>query len=299
MTMAVAVPLGVASAVVYGMSIVVQHRTAQEHADDEPSAAGLVRQMRSPAWLFAIGGDFVGFLLQIAALSIGSVVFVQPLVVLMLPVALFVNFLLGGPRPGRGEYLGVAAVLIGLSTFLAILGPGGTTHVPKPRYVAMTFGIVLVLGVVVCLVVTGRNRVVRGATYGAVAGVYFGTLAVLVDAASERVSRAGSLGVLFTSPRGVVALVGIVLVGSAGIVLTQLSFQIGALGATLPANLATDPLTGVVLGAALLREHVPTSPWHVVVYVACLVAVIGGTVRLASPYRAKNQDDAAVAATPT
>ncbi|WP_375493742.1 DMT family transporter [uncultured Jatrophihabitans sp.] len=285
MSLAAAVPLGVGSAVVYGMSIVVQHRTAQEHADDEPSAAGLLRQMRSPAWLLAIGGDFVGFLLQIAALSAGSVVIVQPLVVLMLPVALLVSYLLGGPRPGLGELLGVTGVLAGLGVFMGLVGHGGMTHVPKARYFALTVAIVFVAGILLCLAVTGRNRIVRAVTFGAVAGVYFGTLAVLVDAASERVSRTDGLGVLFTTPRGLVPLVGIVVVGVGGIVLTQLSFQIGALGATLPANLATDPLTGVVLGAALLREHLPTSPWHIAVYVLCLAAVLAGTIRLANPYR--------------
>ncbi|MDQ2961470.1 MAG: DMT family transporter [Candidatus Dormibacteraeota bacterium] len=299
MSVAVSVSLGVASAVVYGASIVIQHGVAQQHADDEPSAAGLLRQMRSPAWLFAIGGDFVGFLLQIAALSTGSVVLVQPLVVLMLPVALMVSFLMGGPRPGRGEYLGVAAVLIGLATFLAVLGHGGMTHVPRPRYTAMTVGIVLVIGLVLCLAVTGRNRVVRAATFGAVAGLYFGTLAVMVDALSEQASRTDGLSALFTHPRGYVPLIGAFLVGMSGIVLTQLSFQMGALGATLPANLVVDPLTGVVLGAALLREHLPTSPWHVVVYVVCIGVVLAGTIRLANLNRDTRRPDSGVAPEPT
>ena len=285
MSVAVSASLGVASAIVYGTSIVVQHRTAQEHSDDEPSAAGLIRQIPSPMWLLAIGGDFVGFLLQIAALSTGSVVFVQPLVVLMLPVALFVSFLLGGPRPGRGEYLGVAAVLIGLGTFLGLLGRGGHTHVPRPHEVGLTVGIVVVAGAVACLAVTGRNRIVRAVTFGAVAGIYFGTLAVLVDALSEQAARKDDLGAVFTHARGLVPLAGAFVVGISGIVLTQLSFQIGALGATLPANLATDPLTGVVLGAALLREHLPTSPGYIVSYVLCLALVLAGTIRLANPYR--------------
>ncbi len=50
--------------------------------------------------------------------------------------------------------------------------------------------IVLAAGVIACLAVTGRNAVVRGATYGAVAGAYFGTLGVMVDAASTAVLRA-------------------------------------------------------------------------------------------------------------
>jgi drug/metabolite transporter (DMT)-like permease len=283
-SLVVAVPFGVASAIVYGASIVVQHRTAQEHAegDGEASAAGLLRLVRSPAWLLAIVGDFVGFVLQIVALSTGPVVVVQPLVVLMLPVSLGVSFLLGGHRPRLGDYLGVLGVLGGLAVFLALIGNPGTGHVPHPHILGATTGLVLVFGAVLCVVVTGRHRVIRGAMYGAVAGAYFGTLAVMVDAASERAARGGVLGLL-VSPRGLVPVIGILVLGFGGIVLTQMSFQVGALGATLPANLAVDPLVGVLLGVVLLHEHVPLSAPHVAAYVLCLAAVVAGAIRLADP----------------
>jgi hypothetical protein len=124
--------------------------------------------------------------------------------------------------------------------------------------------------------------VIRGAVYGLAAGAYFGTLGVMVDAASDRASAAGVHG-LFASARGLVPLVGILLLGIGGIVLTQVSFQVGALAATLPANLATDPFTGVLIGAVLLREHLPLSPQHLVGYGVCLAAVIAGAVQLAEP----------------
>ena len=72
------------------------------------------------------------------------------------------------------------------------------------------------------------------------------------------------------------------MLGAGGIVLTQLSFQVGALGATLPANLATDPLTGVVLGArAAARAHpaLGRATWSPTLL--CLAAVVAGAIRLA------------------
>ncbi len=282
--MVVAVPFGVASAIVYGTSIVVQHRTAQQHAGDDgdASASGLLRMARNPAWLLAIAGDFVGFVLQIIALSTGPVVIIQPLVVLMLPVSLGVSFLLGGARPKLGDYLGVLGVLGGLAVFLALVGKPGHGRVPHSRYIVMAILLVLVIGLVLVVAVTGRNKIIRGAMYGAVAGALFGTLAVMVDAASDRAARGGVHGLLATQ-RGLVPLAGILLCGAGGIVLTQLSFQVGALGATLPANLATDPLMGVVLGAVLLREHIPLSAGHLILYVMCLAAVVAGAIRLADP----------------
>jgi drug/metabolite transporter (DMT)-like permease len=279
-SLVVAIPLGVGSALVYGTSIVFQHSEAYQQGEED--AKGLLSLLRNPRWLLAMGGDFVGFLLQIAALSTGSVVVIQPLVVLMLPVALIVGWVTGGPRPRPGDYLGSVAIIAGLGTFLILIGTPGPAQVPRSRYIALTVLIVLIVGLLACLAVTGRNPVIRGATYGAVAGAYFGTLGVMVDAASDEVSGAGFHGLLHTG-RGLVPLMGIALLGLGGIILTQVSFQVGSLAATLPANLATDPFTAVLIGALLLREHVPFSVAHVIGYTLCLGAVIAGAIRLAEP----------------
>ena len=284
MSLTVAIPFGVGSAVVYGTSIVVQHRIAQQHAGEGglTSVSGLVRMLKHPTWLLAIAGDFVGFLLQIVALSTGPVVIVQPLVVLMLPVSLLVSATLGWHRPRAGDYLGVVAVISGLAIFLVLIGNPGAEHLPHPRNLAVSIALVLVLGVVLCVAAVGRNRMIRGAVYGAVAGGYFGMLAVLVDAASSRAADTGIHGLLATA-KGIVPLVGILLLGGGGIVLTQLSFQVGALAATLPANLAADPSTAVLLGVVLLHEHIPHGPWHLVAYLVAVIAVVSGAIRLADP----------------
>ncbi|MEO8889104.1 MAG: DMT family transporter [Jatrophihabitantaceae bacterium] len=284
MSIELAIGLGVASAIVYGTSIVVQHQVVHQPGGDE-DPAGLLQTVRDPRWLLAIGGDFIGFVLQIGALSAGSVVLIQPLVVLMLPVAMIAGPLLGGPRPRPGDYLGALAVVGGLAVFLSLIGVPGASHAPHPRRMILAIALALILGTVACLAVTGRRAVIRGAMYGVVAGVYFGTLGVLVDAASDRYS-VGGIHELVASLRGLVPLIGIVLLGLGGIVLTQVSFQVGALGATLPANLSADPLAGVVLGSILLREHIPVGPWHLVGYGLCLAAVIAGAVRLAAPHAA-------------
>jgi drug/metabolite transporter (DMT)-like permease len=279
-SLAVAVPLGVASALVYGTSIVVQHGEAARHRDSD--ATGLLALLGNPRWLLAIGADLIGFLLQVAALSAGSVVLVQPLVVLMLPVALVVGRLAGGPKARRDDYLGCIAVVGGVSAFLTLIGTPGPGRVPRAGDVALTVLVVLGVGIVACLVAGGRGRLVRGAVYGAVAGAYFGTLGVMVDAAATRFADAGWAGLLL-SGQGLMPLVGVVVLGGGGILLTQVSFQVGALAATLPASLSADPLVGVLIGALLLREDLPLGPRHLIGYALCLAAVVAGTIRLAEP----------------
>jgi drug/metabolite transporter (DMT)-like permease len=288
MSLAVAVPLGIASALVYGSTIVVQHRAS--HNEGEEDARHLLRLLRDPVWVAAVLGDFIGFLLNAAALAAGPVVIIQPLVVLMLPVALIVGWLLGGPRPTRIDYLSSLAIVGGLSGFLILVGTPGAGHAPKARYFALTVLIVLAVGAVVALSVRGRGAVVRGAV--------FGTLGVFVDGLSDVVSHRGYMGLVETG-RGVIPLIGIALLGVAGIVLTQVSFQVGQLAATLPANSATDPFVAVLIGALLLREHIPLSVGHLIGYALCLTVVVLGAIRLArntagfaAPEQAAAQDSA-------
>lgn len=288
MSLVVAVPLGVASSFVYGTSIVFQHR--QSHTGGTEDARRLLRLLRDPKWLAAIFGDFLGFLLNIAALAAGPVVVIQPLVVLMLPVALVVGYFVGGPRPSMADYLGSAAILFGLGAFLALIGRPGEGHTPRARWVALTILIVLAVGALIALSVSRRGPTLRGAAYGIAAGMYFGMLGVLVDGASNVVVHRGVVG-LVTTGRGLVPLIGIILLGTGGIILTQVSFQIGHLGATLPANLATDPFTAVLIGATLLREHVPLSIPHLIAYAVCLGLVIAGAIRLAQTETAPHPTD--------
>jgi drug/metabolite transporter (DMT)-like permease len=232
-------------------------------------------------WLLAIVGDFVGFLLQLVALSTGPVVVIQPLVVLMLPVSLLVSALLGWHRPKPRDYLGVVLVIGGLAVFLGLVGHPGHGREPHARVLAMTIALSLIIGFACCFAVVGRDRVLRGAMYGGVAGGFFGTIAVMVNAASHTLHRHGVHGLL-ASKHGLIPIAGMVLVGVAGIVLTQMSFQVGSLAATLPVNLAADPLLAVVLGAIILHERLPISVGHIIVYLLCLLAVIVGAIQLAA-----------------
>lgn len=288
-------PFAVGAACIYGTSIVLQHRSASEHGGGDTSASGLFRLLREPIWVIAVLGDFFGFVLNAAALSIGKVVYVQPFVVLMLPVALLVHWFMGGPPPRRGDYLGCLAILAGLAVFLILVGEPHHQRVPHTGWVLMAVAAVLLGGALVSLLVVRAGPRVRGAVYGGAAGAFFGTIAVMIDASSDIIGgghhhrerehrgvRDGLEG-LFLTHRGLVVVISIAVLGVAGIVLTQLSFQVGALAATLPANMVVDPLFGVLLGAVLLREFVPVSPLHIVAYLLCLALIAAGAVRLAAP----------------
>ncbi len=280
MSFTVAVSCGVGSAVAYGAATAIEHAAAHT-GTGEPNADSLFRLLRNPRWLLGFFGDFIGLVLQIFALSAGAVVLVQPILVLSLPVSLPIAWLLGGPRPRRIDYYSSLLIMLGLTGFFILLGTPAQGHLLHRRHALVAIVIALAAGGLAALAVRGRPAPLRAAVYGAVAGAWFGLVGVLLDAAATTWRGQGLEG--FADAAGLVPLIGLLVVGALSITMTQISFQVGTLGASFPANLAAAPVVAVVLGAVLLKEHVPHSAPTVAGYLLCLAAVIIGSIRLADP----------------
>lgn len=288
MSLVIAVPFAVAAAIAYGASSAVQHAAVQRTtAVSEPgtttgSRSGRLRLrvLRDRRWLLSVGGDGLGVLLQIVALATGPVVVVQPLLVLAVPVALPVGYLLGAPRPGRGQLVACVAIIAGLGGFFALLGPPDSARPAASNVMLALTVIALIIGVLICMAVRRQAPVMRAVGYGAVAGAWFGLVAVLLNAAASQTHRAGLAGLL-AQQRGLIPLLGLLLLGGCAFVLTQLAFGAGPLVASFPASESAAPITAVVVGALLLHEAVPIGGLRTVGYLLCVAAVLAGTVRLA------------------
>ena len=278
MSLVVAVSSAVLSATAYGTATAVQHRAA--HRDTgQADARGVVRLVRDPRWLASVGGDALGLVLQLVALASGPVLLVQPLLVLAVPVALPVGRLLGGPAPTGRDYAACGGILTSLAVFFGLVGDPGEASALTAGPAAWAFAAAAVAGAVLLLAVRGTHRATRAAVYGAVAGAWFGLVGVLLDSVATTWQRSG-VGVL-ARPDGWVPLACLLVVGAAALVLTQVSFQVGSLAASFPANEATAPVVAVVLGAALLHERLPLSPGHVAAYLLCVLVVAAGAAQLA------------------
>ncbi|MDP9093223.1 MAG: DMT family transporter [Actinomycetota bacterium] len=280
MSLIVAIPFGVASAIAYGASTAVQHAAAHT-GTGEADPRGLLRLLRDPRWLMSIGGDTLGFGLQVVALSNGPVVLIQPLLVLTLPVSLFFGSMLTGTRPRRGDFLACLAILGGLTLFFLLLGTPRSARLPTARSLVATVLIAVLGGGALCALVRGRSAVLRAGVYGGVAGAWFGAVGALVNSIAVQFGDHGAEGLLDFS-EGLVPLIGLAVLGTLGMMLTQVSFQVGALAASFPANKAADPFAAVVLGAVLLHEHVPNGIGHIAGYIVCLAAIVAGAVRLST-----------------
>jgi hypothetical protein len=278
MTLAVAVPLGIVSAVAYGAAAAVQHDAVGQGEDGHRPVRELLRDAR---WWASIGGDSVGLVLQLAALAFGPVVLVQPLFVLCLPVALPIRALFGGPRPTRADYVASFALAVGLAGFFAIAGSPAGAHALAASTGVVLAATALVAGGAVSLLARGLPATAKAITLSAVAGLWFGVEAVFVNVVSTEFDR-HSFGAFATAP-GLVATAGAVVLGLLGFALSQVAFRAGNLAASFPAMLVCDPLIAVVLGALLLHETVRGAPLAVVGYLACLAVIVAATLRLAAP----------------
>src|SRR3954451_24152384 len=130
------VALSLASAAFYAVASVLQHRAASE-APQELSMrlALLVRLLRRPLWLCGILTDLGGYVFEAAALALGSLALVEPLIVLGLPLALVVGGI-WAKRPLRSrDWAGVVAVTAGIAVFVgATAPPRGNDVAPGTRW---------------------------------------------------------------------------------------------------------------------------------------------------------------------
>ena len=113
------VVLALAAALLFSLGTVLQAQVASQASEDEAASAGFLIQLaRKPRWLAGIAAAGLGFVAQAAALAVGRLVVVQPLLASAVVFALPLNAKLGGRKPSRQQLLAAVAVTVGLGGFL-------------------------------------------------------------------------------------------------------------------------------------------------------------------------------------
>jgi drug/metabolite transporter (DMT)-like permease len=244
-----AVLLSLAGACAFGVSTVVQHRTAADTAA-VAGARWLVRLARRPAWLAAEAAGGLGVVLHAAALRSGPVALVQPLLAGGLVFALALGAWAdrrhpGRPQPGRRQWLAALAVTAGLTTFLLSARPAaGTALAPAAGLAALAAVALLVAGVAACS--TRRpGRPHRALVRGAAAGTCFGVTGLLLKQL---------LGVPVPSWAAAATAGELLSLAVVGTALAQAAFVAGPLVESLPVSTVLEPAVGVLLAVPLFGE---------------------------------------------
>jgi drug/metabolite transporter (DMT)-like permease len=271
----VQVVLALIAAALFALGSVLQQKAGADAPTIGARTGLLLRMARRPVWLAGIAADGLAFVAQAAALGIGSLAVVQPLLVASVAFALPLGAWLGDQRVGRREVLAALALLAGLAAFIVVADPAGGHD--SASLGAWLIAAVACGGPCVALVLlaprTPGPR--RAALLGAAAGILFALSAALTKTVVSELDN-GLFTVISTWP-----LYGLIAVGYVSMTLNQMSLDAGALAATMATSTALDPIASVVLGLTLFKESMSAGPIEVLVILLALAVVLGAMIVLA------------------
>jgi drug/metabolite transporter (DMT)-like permease len=267
--------LALVAALFFAFGTVLQQKAGLAEPNTGSSAGLLVQMAKRPVWLLGIGCDVLGFLCQFAALSIGRLAVVQPLLVFSVVFALPLGARLTGQRVRRADIVAAIVVTAGLIAFLAIANPsGGRTDAPFGQWL-IAAGAALLVAAPLVLASRRFSAAPKAALLGTATGVLFGLSAALTDVTGHRFDT-GILHIFTSWP-----LYALIVVGYLAMTLSQMSLNSGALAPAVATQMAFDPIASVLLAVFLLHETLHETPLGWVATVIALGAALAGMAVLA------------------
>lgn len=277
-----AVGLALAGSGCYAVAVVTQQGAAASAAASSGAnrvfdLVVLARLARRPAWLAGLVMVLAGFGLQAAALGLGRLVLVEPVLASGLLFALALAAW-RDRRPLRAaEWAAALAAVAGLAVFLGAGQPAGGERVAGFAGLGVTaVGVAAAAGG--CAMVAGRFP----ASWRALAlGVAGGVAAGANDAVTKSVAvLAGARGpAVLSDPRlGLLVVTGLV-----AYTIQQNGYRDGRLAAFLPAFAVFEAVSGSLLGLAVYHERLSARPGQIAIEVAACAAAAWGITRLARP----------------
>ncbi|MBC2869670.1 DMT family transporter [Streptomyces mexicanus] len=251
---ALTVVLALLAALCNASASVLQRRAATDETESGSGARQalrwLGRVLRRPYWLAGAGLLGLSTVLQAAALAVGSLSLVQPLLATELLFTLAVGSVVFRRRPDGRTWAAFVALAVGLALFLGAASPSeGRSTADPAAWLAVGAALVGLLAVAL-----GASRLVHGTARAALLGlasaVSFAATAALMKESMGRLQQ--GITVLLSDWPVYATLV----VGALSFLLLQSAFRAGSLTASQPALTLGDALTSVALGWVLFEEYI-------------------------------------------
>jgi drug/metabolite transporter (DMT)-like permease len=286
------VPLAVLAALLNAAASVLQRRANLSLPEDRAFSVRLLFDLiRRPAWILGIFAIFFGFLAQAAALTIGTVATVQPLLVVELPLTFMLAAAVSRSRPRRSEWAASGMLTAGLALFLYCLAPsGGDPLGASPT--AWLVGMIVTLTVEAAAVLVGRASTGhrRAAWLGIATGIGFGLTAALTAASGAAYQQYGMAGVFSAWQT-----YAIMMLGPLSFFLLQNALQAGSLVASQPGLTLANPVVAVAWGIGVFGEQVPGGAWTAGVVLGAILIGIGTLVLARSPLLSEQREPTSAA----
>lgn len=251
--------LALLAACANALASVLQRKANQDLPAEHSLRLRLIRELvHRPVWFAGVAGVIAGFLLQAAALGVGELSVVAPILVLELPLTLLLASRVFHSRMHGREWSATLGMTAGLAGMLYFLDPepGDSRGVP---WQVWTIGVGANLAVVAAAVEWGRRRRgrtgpegndPRAAAFAVAAGCQFGLTAALIKGMVDRYQD--GIGAVVTGW----PLYGMIASGLVAVFLLQSAVHAGSLIAAQPGLTLCDPVVSILWGVLAFGEQV-------------------------------------------
>jgi hypothetical protein len=274
-----AVLLAVLAGFTYASAAVIQQRVAAEQPPElSMSPKLLVALFRRPMWLLGSVLDVLAYVFEAAALGVGSVVLVGPLLVSGLLFAIPLANVGTGAHVTRREMVPAVMVTAGLAVFVGVANPeGGSSQASLVGWVTAGAIVGVLVTVLTVFALLTHNGGRRALLLGLATGTLYGLTAVLTKATVDLFQDGVPQTFTHWQPWA------LVVCSVAGLLLNQSAFQAGHVAASLPAISVVNPVLACIFGVTLFGEQFGADmTWEWIVTVLAIAAMVWGTIRLST-----------------
>ncbi|HXW35933.1 MAG TPA: DMT family transporter [Acidimicrobiales bacterium] len=271
--------LALAAACVAAVTSVLQRIGIEKAPADASMKLGLMAHaVRRKIWLVGFGLMLVQFVLQAVALRFGQLSTVQPVLTTELIFLVLILTFVFHHRLRSVDWMAVAAVVVGLASFIVIAHPATGRGIPsQTAWLAVTF---VMVAVVTALVLAARSgpRWWRAASFGAASAVLVAYNAAIIKAVTTLVTE--GWGHVFVSWEPYALAIS----GLGSLFLLQNALHAGPLTASRATIVIVNPLVSIVIGVTAFEEHLRTGSGYLVGEMLALsVLFLGAFVLTQSP----------------
>ena len=248
-TMLAAFGAGISSAAAFATSNALQHRAAGQVPATVKRALSVLRYLsRQRIWRVATGISTCAMVLHAAALHLGSLALVQPLMLLGVVLAIPLRAAVERKRPTPSEVRAVSVTAVGLALFVASTNPSPADATARTAPLSAFLGGCLALFAWALRASRSTADFKRKAAWlGVAAGLMYGLTAGLLKTVGNVVAAGDLQALTVTVP----CLVG---AGLIGVALNQRAYQIAPLAFSMPLVNVVDIVVAIGFGVVVYGE---------------------------------------------
>ena len=288
--------LALLSALSIAWGTVIRHNLSGTLEEGTSTLRGVAKTLKLPRWWLGSGLAIAGYVFQVTALAFGTLLLVQPLLVMKLMLTLPLAAKVNGRRVSRSEMIWSVALTFAVATLVLLGKPtAGSTDIPTYLWGwALAAGGVVTCGLYAAAVQwpntgtgagggsdTKQRGVLRqnpkALLLGTATGWLYGFVALLSKSVVDTYVNDGLVQLLLSWELWLLVALAVIGVG-----LQQAAFNAGPLQASLPAMTVVEPIVAFSLGYIVLGERFQAVGVQWVALFIALATMISATIALAA-----------------